>query len=430
MKPDAVGRMRTAYLSPVWGDRPAVPFDARRLEAAARRRLPARAFTYLAGGAGMERTMRSNREGFDRLRIRPRVLRDISARSLETELLGRTYPTPLLLAPIGVLELARREADLAVGRAAAELGLPFIFSNQASVPMEQTAAAMGNAPHWFQLYYSKSDELVRSLVERAERAGCEAIVVTVDTTMLGYRAGDLDLAYLPFLEGKGIAQYTSDPVFTRLLAEGTGETGIESDGRSAIPQRTPRLIPALRLLFTLARAYPGPWPKNLLSPLPRRAVQTFIDSYSRPSLTWEDVEALRGYTRLPILLKGILSVADAEEAVRRGVDGIVVSNHGGRQIDGEVAAIDALPAVARAVGQRLPVLFDSGIRGGADIFKALALGAKAVCVGRPYAYGLALAGERGVREVVENLLAELELTMALAGCSSTSEIGSESLVEG
>ncbi|HUX22274.1 MAG TPA: alpha-hydroxy-acid oxidizing protein, partial [Spirochaetia bacterium] len=227
-----------------------------------------------------------------------------------------------------------------------------------------------------------------------------------------------DLTYLPFLYGKGIAQYTSDPVFTARLRS---EVALQQSGGRR------RLLPSLRLLFSLAGSYPGPRVKNLLSPLPRRAVQEFIDTYSRPSLVWDNIERLRSYTYLPIVLKGILSPSDAKEAARRGVDALIVSNHGGRQIDGEVAAIDALPGVVDAVGKRLPVLFDSGIRGGADIFKALALGARAVCIGRPYVYALAAAGERGVRELIENLLAELELTMALAGCAKIAEIGRDHL---
>lgn len=424
---DAVRRQAAAYLSRVQGKPPVIPFASAKLEERAHRRLSKRAFAYLAGGAGSESTMNSNRRAFDRLRIIPRVLHDVSKRDLQVELFGRTLKAPLLLAPIGVLELAHPEADLAVARAAAYEGVPFIFSNQASIPMERCAEAMGDSPRWFQLYFSKSDALVESLVSRAERAGCEAIVITLDTTLLGYRTRDLDLAHLPFLSGKGIAQYTSDPVFLRRLTEGSGggDSSPEPAGRSPEANPRRRLFSSIRLLFELARNFPGSFAGNLFSPLPRRAVQEFIDIYSRPSLQWENIESLRGMTRLPVLLKGILSAEDAQEAARRGVDGIIVSNHGGRQIDGEIAAIDALPEVVAAIGGRLPVLMDSGIRGGADLFKALALGATAVCVGRPYAYALAIAGEQGVREVIENLLAEFELTMALAGCRRVSEITRE-----
>jgi lactate 2-monooxygenase len=318
-----------------------------------------------------------------------------------------------LLAPIGVLEMAHRDGDVAVARAAAAEGVPMIFSSQASRPLEECAAAMGDAPRWFQLYMSTSDELVRSFVSRAERAGCEAIVVTLDTTMLGWRTRDLDLAHLPFLHGKGIAQYTSDPVFMAKLDEPL----------PAPPAPVGTVtVAALRALVAMARAVPGSTLANLRTGRARAAVRRFIATYSRSSLTWKELEWLRARTTLPIVLKGILHPDDARKAVEHGMDGVFVSNHGGRQVDGSVAALDALVAVVEAVEGRVPVLFDSGVRGGADVFKAVALGARAVGIGRPYLYGLALAGETGVREVVANVLAELELTMALSGCASVGEI--------
>ncbi len=273
-----------------------------------------------------------------------------------------------------------------------------------------------------QLYWSKSDDLVESLARRAKVSGCEAIVVTLDTTVLGWRTRDLERAYLPFLRGKGIAQYTSDPVFARLIA---------TPGPEPAPEQQPRPnLAALRTLIALTRAYPGHFVETLRSGRGRAAVQRFIEIYSRPSLSWEDLPFLRERTDLPILLKGILHPDDAARAVDAGIDGIVVSNHGGRQVDGSIATIEALPAVADAVAGRIPILLDSGIRGGADAFKALALGATAVLIGRPYVYGLAIAGSAGVREVIENIRADFELTMALAGCSSISEIGPEMLVPG
>jgi len=331
------------------------------------------------------------------------------------ELFGRTLPAPLLLAPVGVLELAHRDADLAVARAGAGEGIPVIFSNQASRPMEACAEAMGEAPRWFQLYSSTSNELVESFVGRAEACGCDAIVVTLDTTMLGWRSRDLDLAYLPFIRGKGIAQYTSDPVFQRLLDE------------APPPERGRVNIAALTTLLELTKAFPGSFWSNLRSTRPRAAATTFIDIYTRSSLTWDDLSWLRGLTKLPILLKGILHEGDARRAVDAGVDGLVVSNHGGRQVDGSIASVDALPRIVTAVDGRIPVLLDSGVRGGADVFKALALGARAVLIGRPYVYGLAIAGEDGVREVLRNLVAEFDLTMGLAGCASVSELGRDSL---
>jgi lactate 2-monooxygenase len=394
--------------------------DPARLEAAARKKMTRQAWAYMAGGAGAESTIAANRAAFERWRIVPRVLRDVSARDTTAALFGRGLPSPFLLAPIGVLELAHKRADLAVARAAAAEGVPMIFSNQASVPMERCAIAMGDGPRWFQLYWSRSNELVRSFVRRAERCGCDAIVLTLDTTMLGWRPRDLDLAYLPFLRGRGMAQYTSDPVFLASLGEPLDLPPAEKPGRTNV-----RL---LRSAWEMVRRHPGSLPGKLRSGTPRAAVQRFIATYSRPSLTWADLGFLRDLTRLPILLKGVLHEEDAHMAVERWMDGIIVSNHGGRQVDGAVAALDALPGVVDAVGGRIPVLFDSGVRGGADAFKALALGAAAVCVGRPYAYGLALAGERGVREVLQNLRADFDLTMGLAGCASLAEIDRSRLV--
>lgn len=407
-------RQSEIYLAGVRGVRPTVPVDGEQLEMAARVALSPEAFAYLAGGAGGESTMRANHEAFERWRIVPRVLRDVSRRDIGIELFGRRLPSPVLLSPVGVMELFHPDADLAVARAAAMVGVPMVFSNQASVPMERCAAAMGDAPRWFQLYWSSDDELVESLVARAVRCGCEALVVTLDTTMLGWRTRDLDLAHLPFLHGKGIAQYTSDPVFMRKLDEPLPAP--------PAPGGTVTLA-ALRALLAMAQAVPGSTFTNLRTGRARAAVRRFVATYSRSSLTWKDLAWLRARTKLPIVLKGILHPDDARMAVEHGMDGVFVSNHGGRQVDGSVAALDALVPVVEAVNDRVPVLFDSGVRGAADVVKAIALGARAVGIGRPYLYGLALAGERGVREIVANLLAELELTMALSGCATVGEIG-------
>jgi lactate 2-monooxygenase len=326
-----------------------------------------------------------------------------------------------------------RDADLAVARAAAALRVPYIFSNQASVPMETCAAAMGDAPRWFQLYWSKSDELVTSFLRRAEACGCSAIVLTLDTTMLGWRPRDLDLGSLPFMKGQGLAQYTSDPVFLAELKQAPLGAAAPAEATAAGTPPSGDARPPLNLSTVLTALdqkanFPGGLMKNLVSAGPRAAVQRFMSTYSRPSLQWENLEFLRRHTKLPVVLKGILHPDDARKAIEQGIDGLIVSNHGGRQIDGEIASLDALPAVAEAVNGRIPVLFDSGVRGGADVFKALALGATAVCLGRPYVYGLALAGQRGVEEVIGNVLAEFDLTLGLAGCTSVGDVTRASLV--
>lgn len=430
-------RQRAIYVAGVGGHRPTVPVAQAELAAAAQAAMPAEAWAYVAGGAGRESTLDANRATFERHRIVPRVLRDVETRDLSIELFGRKLPSPLLLCPIGVLGMAHPEADLAVARAAAAMQVPFIFSNQASVPMEACAAAMGEAPRWFQLYWSRSNELVASFVRRAEACGCSAIVLTLDTTMLGWRPRGLDLGSLPFMRGKGIAQYTSDPVFRAQLVEAELARSSERDAtdkdrpRSAPTGRSPPLnLQTIAIALEQKANFPGGLLKNFASDDPRAAVQRFMATYSRPSLQWDDLKFLRQHTKLPVLLKGVLHPDDAKKAVELGVDGLIVSNHGGRQIDGEIASLDALPAVAEAVNGKIPVLFDSGIRGGADVFKALALGATAVCLGRPYVYGLALAGQRGVEEVISNVLAEFDLTVGLAGCRSIREIGRENVVTG
>jgi isopentenyl diphosphate isomerase/L-lactate dehydrogenase-like FMN-dependent dehydrogenase len=404
---DGRARQQEIYVDGVSGVRPRVSTDLTRLEADAERVMSRRAFAYVAGGAGTGATIAANRTAFDRRRLVPRMLRDASVRDTSVELFGRRMSAPFMLAPIGVAEMAHRDADLATARAAVSEGVGMIFSNQASVAMERCAAEMSDGQRWFQLYWSTSNELVESFVARAEGCGCEAIVVTLDTTMLGWRPRDLDLGSLPFLRGMGIAQYTSDPVFQRLA----GEAG----GAPNAPR--PKLTPAAV--------------STLLSQLRRRtsraSVQRFVEIYSRPSLSWADLPFLRERTRLPIVLKGICHPDDARRAIDAGIDGIVVSNHGGRQIDGAVATLDALPGIVDAVAGRIPVLMDSGIRSGADVVKALALGARAVLLGRPYLYALALAGEDGVRQVLRDLAADIDLTLGLCGCSSLAELSPDLL---
>ena len=421
---DAAGagrrRQNEVYRAGVYGHVPTVPVAARKLQAKAKAALNARAYAYVAGGAGDEVTQRANEAAFDRWAVVPRVLRDVSSRDTSVELFGRRIPAPLLLGPVGALELVHPEADLAVARAAAVTGVPMVFSNQASYPMEDCAAAMGDAPRWFQLYWSTSDELVESLLGRAEAIGCDAVVVTLDTTMLGWRPRDLDLGHLPFALGKGIAQYTSDPVFRRLVEEKVAAGG----PKEPQPRPTPA---AVRALVTMAKAWPGSFRDSLRSPLPRAAVETFLGIYSRPSITWDDLAWLRSRTRLPILLKGVLHPDDARQALDAGVDGVVVSTHGGRQVDRSIPALDALPEVLGAVAGRVPVLLDSGIRSGADVFTAVALGASAVLLGRPFAWGLALGGTDGVRQVISDVVGEFDLTLGLTGHTAVSLLGPEVL---
>ena len=414
-----IGRKRQEgiYVAGFAGRSQPVPASPDRLEAAAVRKLSRNAAAYFAGGAGRERTMAANRAAFDRCRIVPRMMRDVSMRDLSVELFGRTLPLPMLLAPIGVLEMAHRDADLPAARAASAAGIPFVTSSQSSCPMEDIATAIGDGPRWFQLYWSSRNELTASFVERAERAGYEAIVVTLDTTLLGWRVRDLDRGYLPFLRGRGIANYTSDPVFPTLPLD---------TGPAPKPPRPG--LGALRSALELLRSFPGGPVQALSSREALAAVRRFLAIYSRPDLTWDDLPFLRGRTRLPILLKGVMHPADASRAIEAGVDGLIVSNHGGRQVDGAIAALDALPGVVGAVAGRIPVLFDSGVRTGADIFKALSLGARAVLIGRPYIWGLALAGEQGVAAVIANLAAELDLTLGLAGHRNVRELDRSAVV--
>lgn len=413
----ALNRQKEIYLDGYSGIHSKIPFDFCSLKEKAIEKLSKKAQAYIAGGAGIEQTMSNNRSAFAQYSIIPRMLRDVSERNIEIELHGHKVTGPLLLAPIGGLEMCHREADIAVAKAAAATNIPMIFSSQASKPMEACAAAMGGHPRWFQLYWGKSEELVKSFLSRAKKSGCSAIVVTLDTTMLGWRTRDLNEAFLPFLHGIGIAQYTSDPVFQTLMDEHASEASAKTKTRPA----------TIGHLLGLMKRYPGGFFDNLRTMRPLKAVRTFTKVFSNATLTWENLSFLRKHTDLPIILKGILHPEDAEKAVQCGMDGIIVSNHGGRQVDGGVGTLAMLPSIIKAVDGRLDVFLDSGIRTGADVFKAIALGAKAVCVGRPYVYGLAIDGSMGVETVIKNLLADFELTMGLSGCKSIEEISTDCL---
>jgi lactate 2-monooxygenase len=338
-------------------------------------------FDYIAGGAGSEATMRANLAAFERRRLRPRMLTGNRERDISVEVLGTSSPAPFLLAPIGVLSIAHAEGELAVARAAAATGVPLVLSSAASHSLEEVAEAMGDAARWFQLYWVNDRDVAVSLVERAEAAGYGALVVTLDTLTLGWRPRDLRKAYLPFVTGEGCAQFFSDPVFRSRLDK---------------PPEEDLLAAAVAMLATFP---------NL-------------------GLTWEDLRWLRARTKLPLLVKGVLTSEDALRARECGVDGIVVSNHGGRQVDGAVAALDALVEVRDVLGAEAVVLIDGGIRRGADVLKALALGADAVLLGRPYAYGLAVGGQEGVETVIRHLMAETDLTLALAGGTRAADLDS------
>ncbi|HEV3172730.1 MAG TPA: lactate 2-monooxygenase [Actinocrinis sp.] len=373
------------YLNGTTGAVPSLPTDLTALERVAEERLDPGAVGYVAGSAGDGKTARANRDALDRWRIVPRMLRDVERRDLSVELFGTRLPTPVALAPVGVLSIMHEGAEPAAARAAAGRGIPFILSSASSTPMEQVAEAMGpDAVRWFQLYWGRDRDVTESFLDRAAASGYSALVVTLDTRLLAWRPRDLDRAYLPFLHGIGTANYFTDPAFLAGLAKPVAE--------------------------------------DLTA-----AVLRFVSLFNNPGTTWEDLAFLRERWKGPMLLKGIQHPDDARRAANAGMDGVVVSNHGGRQVNGAIGAADALPPVVDAVGDRLTVLFDSGIRTGDDVFKALALGAKAVLLGRPYAYGLGLDGQAGVDHVLRCLLAEFDLTLALAGYRGPAELSRDAL---
>jgi isopentenyl diphosphate isomerase/L-lactate dehydrogenase-like FMN-dependent dehydrogenase len=372
------------YLQGMAGTVPELPLSYDALVERARAELSDGAYGYVAGAAGSEQTMRSNAEAFRRWQIVPRMLRDVSVRDLSTELFGAELPAPVLLAPVGVQSIVHDDGELATARASASTGVPYIHSTAASHSIEEAAEANGDGTRWFQLYWPSDPELAKSFLSRAEAAGYGAIVVTLDTTLLAWRPRDLQGGYLPFLKGVGVANYFSDPVFRDGL-----EKPPEEDLQAAV----------------------GRW----------------VLAFSNPGISWDKLSFLRENTELPILLKGILHPDDARMAVDHGMDGVIVSNHGGRQVDGAIGTLDALPAVAEVVPDEFPVLLDSGIRSASDAFKAMALGASAVLLGRPYVWALAVGGEDGVAQLLRGFLAELDLTLALSGHTSFPKVGPDAL---
>jgi lactate 2-monooxygenase len=372
------------YLHGMAGKRPDLTTDLSAIEAYAKERMEPEPYWYAAGAAGSGATYRANLEAFDHWRIVPRMLTGATARNPQTTVLGTSIPAPVLTAPVGVQGIMHPDGELAVARATAELGIPMILSTASSYSLEEVAAANGDGIRWFQLYWPNDEDVCASFLARAKASGFSALVVTLDTWMLGWRPHDLDNAYLPFLTGNGLATYFTDPAFRAGL-----EKAPEDDLQAAVLRWLPMF--------------------------------TGVDH------TWENLAFIRDHWDGPIVLKGVQHPDDARRAVDAGMDGIVVSNHGGRQVDGAIASLDALPAIVEAVGDRLEVLFDSGVRTGSDVLKAVALGAKAALVGRPWVYGLALGGYDGVRHVLRCLLADLDLGLALSGNSSLADLGAHTL---
>jgi len=366
------------------GVKPSLPLAFEELEQRAREKMSPEAFGYVWTAAGAGHTQKANRAALRRWQIVPRFLRDVSERRLAIRVLGQEFPAPFMIGPVGVQGILHPDGDLATARAARSLGLPMVLSTVSSYPMEKIAEALGPAPRWFQIYWPGDEDLAVSFVRRAEKCGCSALVVTLDCACMGWREVDLQNGYNPFVRGQGLANYFSDPVFRSQL--------------SAAPETNP--IAAVRHWLKVA---------------------------GTPVFTWKNLATLRGLTRLPILLKGILHPEDARQALDAGVAGLIVSNHGGRQVDGAVPALDVLPRIVETVQGRAEVLFDSGIRRGADVIKALALGARGVLVARPWCYALALNGENGVVEVLRNLLADVDITLGLAGVTSVTELNRENL---
>ncbi|KAI0443307.1 glycolate oxidase [Xylaria telfairii] len=372
------------------GIRPTVTTDPNILRLQAKKAMREDAYNYIAGGAGEGATMDANRLAFRQWKIVPRMMRPSAPRDLRVSLFGELYDSPVLVAPVGAQEVYHRDKEIGTAAACAELNVPFIMSTASTSSMQEVAAVGGDHPRWFQLYWPMDDEITASILSTAKANGFKVLVVTVDTATMSWRPADLDTAYIPFMLGQGNAVGFADPVFRQKFAE-------RSDGA------TPENSPFVAAGYWLGEAFSG-------------------DSHS-----WEHLEVIKRHWDGPIVLKGIQHPDDAVLALKHGVSGIIVSNHGGRQVDGAVGSLDMLPEIVQAVGDKMTVLFDSGIRTGADIVKALALGAKAVLIGRPVMYGLGIAGKAGARHVIASLLADLDGTMGLAGIKSVADLSQGTL---
>ncbi|WP_337661021.1 alpha-hydroxy-acid oxidizing protein [Erythrobacter sp. Alg231-14] len=373
------GMQNEIYNAGLQGILPDYPVDFATLEARAHEALGPMMTNYVAGGCGDEHTQDTNASAFRHWGMIPRMMVDCTERDLSIDLFGMKLPSPLFMAPIGLNGEATqdRHGDMAAAQASAMTGVPFCASTLSNDPMEDVFAATGETPAFFQLYTPRNKELAASLIKRAEKAGYKAIVVTLDTWLTGWRPRDLNASNFPQLRGKVMQNYFSDPVFRSLL-----EKPPEED--------------------------------------PKSAIMMFAAIFGQV-LTWEDIEWFKSVTDLPIVLKGICHPDDAKRAVDHGADAVYCSNHGGRQANGGIATIDLLSDVVKASGD-LPVLFDSGIRSGTDAVKALAMGATAVGVGRPYTYGLALGGAKGAAWVLRSILAEADLLMAVNGYPTLADV--------
>ncbi|MCH0563483.1 MULTISPECIES: alpha-hydroxy-acid oxidizing protein [unclassified Streptomyces] len=357
------------------------PFTAQGLEDAAREALPRPRFDYIAGGAGQERTVAANEDAFARWGLNYRVLRDGTAGDPSCTVLGTPMAVPVMLAPAGVADLAHPEAESAAARAAADVGVVQVLSSATSTSLEEVAEAAPGGRRWFQFAWPDDEKLARSLIGRAENAGYSAVVLQGDCHVAGWRTRELDSGFFPFRHGHGIGNYLSDPRFCELAGTGT------PPARGAAPD-----------------------PADV-----QAAAAAWNRLYTRPALRPADLALLRSWTDLPVVVKGVCRPDEAVLLVDEGVDGLIVSNHGGRQLDSGVAALDCLPGVAGAVAGRVPVLFDSGVRTGTDVLIALALGASAVMIGRPWLYGLAVGGRDGVAHVLRCLEAEFTGALTLTG---------------